>query len=538
MFMETLPNSLQYAIIDALHRIHIHAWSCQGDLMMPALPTRSILLVICLALGGTPGQADDNLPLVHPLFGDHLVLQHDRKDPIWGWAAPGTQVTVGMSGMNAAAVADASGRWQTQIGPFASGGPFTLVITGPRTITLRDVLVGEVWVCSGQSNMAMSMLKTPENSDGGVDDAPAEVAAANYPNIRLFIANAPITTGTDAWTPCSPATVGRFSAAGYYFARDLHRRLHIPFGMIMSAIGGSAAEQWTPPAAVTPALTQAEIEAYRRQFALTLADYSRSLTEWRIQADKAKAAGTAVPPEPGRPNGPDTPWYGNLYQQQIEPLLPYGIRGVIWYQGESNTRRAYSFPILMEALIGGWRHAWNQGDFPFIQVQLAAHISDEWDQLREAQEREARHIPQCALATVHDIGGGALHPRNKLSAGLRLSLCAQRLVYGMPEVDCSGPRPEHISYGPSSATVSFTNTAGGLIRQGEHLEGFSLAGADHVFHDALARIAGNQVIMQCAAVPVPIAVRYGWHTWNSTLYGGKGLPAFPFRSDDWDGPAP
>jgi len=472
---------------------------------MPSL--RLLALVITAVAGSAPAAFGAPEPV--PLFRDHAVLQRDKPVPVWGRAAPGEHVTVSFAGQAVGATAGPDGRWITVLAPLAANSTGAdLTIAGKVTVTLHDVLVGEVWLCSGQSNMLMMVdAGDPINR---VVNADAEVAAARHPLIRHFkverrASAVPLEEARGEWTVCSPGTVGHFTAAGYFFARDLLSRLDVPIGIINCTQGGTPVESWMSPAA--------------------------------LAAFPGLAGGR---PAPGVSQGdvdPQVP--GSLFNGMIHPLLHYAIRGAIWYQGEGNLGHAADYAVRFPAMITAWRSHFGQGDFPFFWVQLANFTSpteapgEQWALLREAQSK-ALSLPATGQAVAIDIGeAGNVHPRNKQEVGRRLALIAKAKVYSIP-VDYSGPVYRQAEPEGSSLRVGFSFAADGLTASEKPLQSFEVAGADRVFHPASAVIQGDFVTVRSAAVKEPVAVRYAWRNApEANLYNGAGLPAAPFRSDDW-----
>lgn len=475
------------------------------------------------------------------LIGEHMVIQRDAPVRIYGWASAGEEVTVRLAGQTAAARADAQGYWEAWLRPMAAGGPYELAIAGRNTITLRDVMVGEVWVASGQSNMVWPVERSR--------DPEKEAAAANYPRIRLFkvalkVADQPLGDAEGAWQVCSPETVKSFSAVGYFFARHLHEKLGVAVGVIQSAWGGTPAEAWTSRATL---VSEATLQEFLREWDRVLANwpetkrrYEESLKRWEERAAEARREGREVPPKPGPPMGPGHPHTpAGLYNAMIAPLTPYTIRGVIWYQGESNAGKGhgYVYRQLFEALIRDWRQAWAQGDFPFLFVQLAnyakAPSNGHWPLIQEAQLKTLE-MRNTAMAVTIDIGDAEdIHPKNKQDVGLRLALAARARVYGEKLV-YSGPVFRQAAREGSRLRLWFDHAGGGLRARDGALKGFALAGADRVFHPAEAQIEGRTIVVFSDRVAEPVAVRYAWaNNPECSLYNAEGLPASPFRSDAW-----
>ncbi|MBI2424380.1 MAG: 9-O-acetylesterase [Candidatus Hydrogenedentes bacterium] len=633
-----------------------------------------------------------------PLFTSHMVLQRDMPIPIWGKAEPGETVSAAIAGQNSQAQAGADGKWMLRLAPLSAGGPHTLTITANETFTLEDVLIGDIWIGSGQSNMEMPV----KVGDYGVQDAEAEIAAANYPQIRLFTVQKDTqfvpqdTFKTDGWQVCAPETVPPFSAVTYFLGRHLHTALNVPIGLIHSSWGGTLAEAWTSEASLrtmpefNAALDQLQAEipnahsaqekfdAELKAWNIALPTYDQGLKdgspnpefhtaawtetlqvpglwetqgyadldgfawlrrtvtipdEWQgkelllnlgpindfdwtyingikvgftegdqaainprtyripphvikpgentitvrvfdmgnkggfhgeagaillTQADDLSnwialagawefRIGAALKDLPPRPSGPMA-LLGNpnvptvLYNAMIHPLVPFALRGVIWYQGESNTPKAYQYRELFPTLINDWRRQWQQGEFPFLFVQLANWQptlpepgESAWAELREAQLLTLR-TANTGMATIIDIGDAVdIHPKNKQDVGKRLALAALHVSYG-EDLVYQGPMYERMETEGNAIRLHFTSVGGGLTAKDGDLKGFAIAGADHKFHWAQATIDGNTIVVSCPEVPEPLAVRYAWaDNPVCNLFNQEGLPASPFRTDDWPG---
>ncbi|MFQ6098543.1 MAG: sialate O-acetylesterase, partial [Armatimonadota bacterium] len=503
---------------------------------------RAVVVALLCSLIGAPTVADVKVPAI---IGDNMVLQRGVKVPIWGTADGGESVTVRLGERRKATVADENGRWLVKFGPLSAGGPYELRIAGANTVTLKNVLVGEVWVCSGQSNMQWP-LQASRN-------AKEEIAAANYPNIRLFtVGRVPAEEQQrdvqGEWVQCSPSTVPGFSAVAYFFGRDLHEALGVPIGLIHTSWGGTPAEAWTSrPALEAEPKLQPLLERWEK--ALTdlpkfQAEYDAKVAKWQEALQKAKAEGR---PAPRRPRPPWPLWKqwrpASLYNGMIAPLIPYAIRGAIWYQGESNAGRAYEYRALFKAMIRDWRRNWKQGPFPFLFVQLANFMARKpepgesaWAELREAQLR-ALSLPNTGMAVIIDIGEARdIHPKNKQDVGARLALAARKIAYG-EDIVHSGPIYDSMKVEGGKIRLRFKHVDGGLTAKGSKvLKGFAIAGADRKFVWANAAIRGDTVIVWSHKVPHPVAVRYAWaDNPECNLYNAAGLPASPFRTDDWPG---
>ena len=635
-------------------------------------------------------------PFLNPLFTDNMVLQRDQADPVWGWTTPGATVTVRAAGLSATAKAGADGEWMAKLPPLPVGGPYTVTVSGPQTITLTNVLVGDVWICSGQSNMEFGV--------GNLTNAADEIAAADYPQIRLFKVNKKVALepqatafGTSAWEVCTPDNLkvdgdwGGFTAVGYFFGRDLYQDLKVPIGLLHTSWGGTPAQAWTSAAAL-----QAKVPDYRPRLAQMAAMQEANRTgavgslaqqqaAWYTKNDPGSAGGlgwadpaqddSAWPmmtlpayfqtadPALSKTNGVvwfrrtfdlpadaagkdavlhmltddnDTTWVngtqigatqgfdqkraypiaagllkptGNvvavrvldtggmggiystpdtlflevpggqntalagswryklgvdltkatvfptntvsdqnspttLYNGMVAPLIPFRVKGAIWYQGESNAGQAYQYRTLLPAMIGDWRSRWKEGNFPFLIVQLAGFThapaqpgDDDWAELREAQWMTTKDTPNTGLATAIDIGNpDDIHPKNKQEVGRRLALVARAQVYH-ENVEDYGPVYQAMKVDGSNVRLTFGHVGGGLVAQdGAQPKGFAVAGADHKWAWADAKIDGDTIVVSASAVPHPVAVRYAWASGPlGNLASQDGLPMFPFRTDDWPG---
>jgi len=500
-----------------------------------ALASVGVLLV------AAPALADVRLPRI---IGDHMVLQQGKSTPIWGWADPGEKVTVTLGACKATATAGEQGKWKVALDAMQPGGPHRVTIEGKNTITLEDVLIGEVWVASGQSNMQFSV--------GGSNNAQEEIAAADYPKMRLFTvtrvtADAPKDDCEGSWGACTPETVPGFSAVAYFFGRYLHKELDLPVGLINTSWGGTPAEAWTsldaqqdvPELAPTVARWNQQIAQYDPQAAGQR--YEKAMETWKQAAEKAKAEGKPAPRRPRAPVAPaESPHRpASLYNAMIAPLIPFAIRGAIWYQGESNSSRAEQYRTLFPAMITNWRDKWGQGDFPFLFVQLAPYRYGGRDPrcLPETWEAQvlALDLPNTGMAVTTDVGNiKDIHPKNKQDVGRRLALWALANTHGKDLV-YSGPLYESMSVEGDKVRVRFEHVGGGLVAKGGPLTHFTIAGKDGQFVPAVATIDGDSIVVQSDQVKGPVAVRFGWtDTAEPNLFNREGLPASPFRTDDFE----
>lgn len=432
---------------------------------------------------------------VHGLFSDQMVLQQGVKVPVWGTAADGEKVTVTFGEQKVETTAE-KGKWRVDLAPLKPGPAATLTIAGTNRIELKEVLVGEVWICSGQSNMEWPVRQTA--------DPDKYIAESENPNIRLYTVPRerdakPRSDVRGQWQPCNPKTTPNFSAVAYHFARHLQPKIKVPIGLISTNVGGTAAEEWT--------------------------------CKELLEADPIL--------QPTLRNKNST----TLYNAMIHPLAPFAIRGAIWYQGESNAGRAEQYATLFPTMIKNWRTLWGQGDFPFLFVQLAPWkmivsepCDSDWAELREAQWQTTKSCPHTAMAVITDVGDEKdIHPKQKDPVGQRLALAAQSLAYGQTVV-FNGPEYEKLAVDGNKAVVHFKHAAGGLKVKGDAVTGFAICGDDKKFYNAQAKIDGSTVVVTCEQVAKPVAVRFGWADFPVVnLFNQEGLPATPFRTDTFPG---
>lgn len=496
--------------------------------------------IICLLL--VASQAAIAAVKLPAIIGDNMVLQQRMENPIWGTADPGEKITVSIGVRKVSTVADDKGNWSVKLKPMKAGGPYEMTVAGGNTITLKNILVGEVWVCSGQSNMQMEIKDVLNGKD--------EVAAASNPNLRLFtvpmkVSVKPLRDCEGTWGESSPALAEHFSATAYFFGRELQKKLNVPVGLIHTSWGGTPAESWTPHEVLSgdpdfvPILTR--WQETLKNYPTAKVEYEKAFAKWKVDNEKAKAEGKPETWAPWPPNGPGSPITpAGLYNAMISPVIPFGIKGAIWYQGESNADRAYQYRKLFPAMIESWRQAWKQGEFPFLFVQLANWTgwfppeNTEWAELREAQTLTLRH-KNTGMAVAIDIGDAAdIHPKNKQDVGKRLELAAEAIAYGK-QIEYSGPMYESMKIDGDRVILRFSHAAG-LTAKGDDLKGFTIAGEDKKFVPASAKISGDTVIVRADDVAKPAAVRYAWQSNPAcNLYNKAGLPASPFRTDDWPG---
>jgi len=511
---------------------------------------KQFLLLVTFSLALVPAlRAELKLPAV---IGDHMVLQQRQSNLIWGWDTPDTKVTVSFAGRSLSTTAGVDGRWSVKLAALpANATSQTLAIIGSTRREIQDVLIGEVWLCSGQSNMQMGI--------GQAQDGAKEIAAANFPNIRLLmVPNSckpePQLDQSGTWKVCTPENVAQggwngFSAAGYFFGRELHRNLNLPIGLIDATWGGTPIQPWMslealkayPGYAAFLDRKQKEIAEWPAREKQLEAD----IKSWELAAAEAEASHQAVPPKPWNPGPPDSGQYmpAQLYNAMIHPLVNFCIRGVLWYQGEANAGEgpsgAKDYTDLQSRMIADWRRDWGLGDFPFLFVQLPNWKKDDdgshasWAYFREGQARVLKSPNTCMAVTI-DIGDPEdIHPKNKQEVGRRLALLALKNVYHQ-RVVCQGPEYWKDKSKRSELQIYFHHTDAGLVAHGGKLNGFVIAGADRQWHPADARIAGDTIFVSSKEVSQPVAARYDWaNDPEGNLYNGAGLPAMPFRTDDW-----
>jgi sialate O-acetylesterase len=509
---------------------------------------RNLLLIAAsgVASQSTPANADVRLPA---LFTNNMVLQQGIECPVWGWADPGEEVTVSINGKSHKTKANKDGAWKTKLQILkGSNNPTTLAVAGKNSITLENVVVGEVWVCSGQSNM-----QWPVSSS---NDPDLESLTANYPDIRLITVpqvgtQEPQNNFNGLWEPCTPDTVQSFSGVGYFFGRQLHQTLQVPVGLIDNSWGGSACEAWIRrdlldklPSA-KPYMEQWAKTESTYDDAQSQANYQKQLDAWKENSEKAKLAGK---PEPSRPRAPRNPLTGqhrpaNLYNGVLKPIIGYGIKGTIWYQGESNSGRAKAYRDIFPLMIKNWRDEWSQGNFPFYWVQLAdfreespAPADSNWAELREAQTLTLSQ-PNTGQAVITDLGEAHdIHPKDKQNVAKRLARWALAKDYGYKDLVYRSPQYKAHQRNGKKIILHFDFVGGGLDTFDIRTPlGFTLAGEDKVFHPAVAKIVGkDQVEVSSDNVQNPVAARYAWaDNPVANVQNKEGLPLTPFRTDDF-----
>lgn len=482
----------------------------------------------------TWAQADVKLPNI---FGSHMVLQQGQKNKVWGLAESGEAITVTIENQSQQAKAGSDGKWQVALDSIPAGGPYTLTVKGKNEIKFEDVLVGEVWICSGQSNMQWSV--------DVANDPDLEKASARFPRLRLITVpnvgtQEPQSDFKGQWQACTPETVGKFSAVGYFFGRQLHQTLDTPVGLINNAWGGSACEAWV-----------------RRDLLAADQQYQPLLERWKQMEASFETLSTKANLTDEEKNklesqnglrrlmgGNARP--ANIYNGALKPTIGYGIRGAIWYQGESNAGRAYQYRELFPLMIKNWRDEWGQGDFPFYWVQLADFMAEKsepadsaWAELREAQTMTMSKLPNTGEAVIIDIGEGKdIHPKNKQDVAKRLARWALAEVYKTPGITCRSPLYKSMEKQGNKVVLTFDHVAGGWRPfDVNDPRGFAIAGADKKFVSANAKIVDNNKIeVWSDKIAEPASVRYAWaDNPVCNMYSAAGLPLTPFRTDTWEG---
>jgi sialate O-acetylesterase len=531
--------------------------------ILPAL----LVVSLCVSLA-LRARADVTLA---PLFSDHAVWQRDKPVPVWGRADAGEKIVAKFAGQSRQTTAGADGRWIVYFEAFpARVEGAELTVTGKNILIVRDIVVGEVWLCSGQSNMEFTVgARQGWQANTRVNNAAAEIAAARWPLVRHVriaarVADTPAdTVATSGWALAAPETVGDFTAVGYFFARDLYQKLGVPIGLVNSSVGGTPVESWLSPVVVASNPAFGFVAERWRQnlaaFPANRAAYEAALAAWTAADAKAKAAAAVAGaktkpktdgaksyaawskknPRPRAPRGPGDGWTPTgLFNGMINPLLPYAIRGALWYQGESNAERATEYRGLFSAMITAWRAHFGQGEFPFYWVSLANYQNSSdatgltYAALREAQT-QTLVLPNTGQALAIDVGNpDDIHPTNKQDVGRRLAMLAKNRVYGLT-VDDTGPTFAAIVREGAALRVRFTH-ASGLIAHDKPVQSLEIAGADKIFHPATAQIERETLLVSAPKVREPVAVRYAWRNApEANLYNGAGLPAVPFRSEPW-----
>jgi sialate O-acetylesterase len=494
-------------------------------------------LTTITVLSGFGANAKVRLPKI---LSNHMVLQRNCPLHFWGWAEPNERVTVTLDGQTAESITDALGKWSLYLPAHAAGGPFTVSVKGSNALSIDDVMIGDVWFASGQSNMEMPLKGFPGNAS--IKNSEIEIQGAYQPKLRLLrirkrTSNFPLSDYEDTWTTCRPQSAADFSAVAYFFGREISEKENVTVGLIDSTWGGTPAEAWTSFRGLTSDASLMPV------FSAWGAMMDSQADMWLVEAAEKRAdeaAERANAPKPKHEWRPEPASWGPaaLYNGMVAPAIKYGITGVIWYQGEANTdaERAPIYDKVFGAMIMDWRRKWQEGNFPFLFVQLAdykASPEDLWPTVRDAQRRTLS-LANTAMAVTIDAGDPEnIHPADKQTVGQRLALAARALAYG-EKVEFSGPLFRHAASDGHNMRVWFDHADGLMTKGGSEPEGFEIAGKDRKYRPAVAKLDGNSVVVWAPAVPWPKYVRYGWKDVpRVNLYNSAGLPASPFCSEEF-----
>jgi sialate O-acetylesterase len=492
-------------------------------------------LILCFLFTGSDARV--TLP---NLFTNHMVLQREMKIPVWGSASSGERISVTLGSNIAETTTDATGKWMVKLKPMKSGGPYTLKVMGENTLEFSDVLLGDVWICAGQSNMELPVRRSTNSKN--------EIANSANPQIRLLTvdhqANADSTRENvnGVWFECNPTTVEGFSAVGYYFGRTLEKELNVPVGLIDIGWNATRIEAWTSRKALKHLESgKKEVAAYESQAPQedhnSMKNYVIKLKEYKEAVSKGNT--TIEAPERPRPSRKVPSSVGSLYNYMIAPLIPFGIKGAIWYQGEANAKsaeNAIEYRKQLPNMIKNWRDDWKQGNFPFIFVQLPNFQSTGfWPLMRESMLKTYLADKKTGMAVTIDVGHKTdIHPSNKQDVGYRLALQALDVAYHQKNMVSQGPVFKSVKIKNGEVMLSFDYIGSGLKTNQNELKGFKIAGSDQQFYDATATILRDRVIVSSDKVSAPVAVRYGWEDYpDCSLYNMENLPASPFRTDSW-----
>lgn len=481
-------------------------------------------------------QAQVKLPA---LVSDNMVLQQNAKVNLWGWASPNEKINIQLGWQNTPVeiIANSDGNWKVVVAtPQGSETAYSIEINATNKIVLNNILIGEVWVCSGQSNMFFPVGKEEGTWKTGVKNYADEIQDANYPTIRLFtvLTNAspkPLDDVTGKWAACSPYTINSFSAVAYFFGRDLYQKLQTPIGLISSSWGGTKAEAWTSQAVLegTPDfLPILEEDAKNEKL------YQEKLETYYLNLKKEQLANNSLKSELKKPKKEANKTSYVLYNAMLHPLINYTMKGVIWYQGESNSGKAKLYQTLFPAMVKNWRDDWKQGYFPFYYVQIAPH-KGQTPEIREAQLLSLKKITNSGMVVTTDIGdANNIHPTDKQTVGHRLALLALAKTYNEEKLVYSGPIYNHMKIKKGRVQLFFDYVDSGFKKSSEDLKEFETAGEDKIFYPAVAKINGKTIVVSSEKVKNPIAVRFAWKPIpEPNLFNAENLPASPFRTDDW-----
>ncbi len=500
--------------------------------------TKKVLVLLLVLTTNLVAISQIKLP---SLVGNNMVLQQNSKVNLWGWAAPNEKINIQLGWLNSKLeiTAKPDGTWKTAVEtPKASEKPYIIVLEASNKIVLKNVLIGEVWICSGQSNMYFPIGKEDKTWKTGVVNYEEEIKNANFPNIRLFTvltkaSPKPLDDVTGSWAECSPESIKNFSAVAYFYGRDLYQKLNIPIGLISSSWGGTKAEAWTAQNvleenpdflsilendAKNEKTYQEKLEKYYSDFKTERIANNNDLTKSEVKKPKKEDNKTSYV----------------LYNAMLYPLTNYTIKGAIWYQGESNAESAILYRSLFPAMVKNWRNVWNQGDFPFYYVQIAPHKGQNAF-IREAQLLSLKTIPSSGMVVTTDVGdANNIHPIDKQTVGHRLALIARAKTYNENKLVYSGPIYNQMKIKKDRIQLFFDYADSGLVKTGDVLKEFEIAGDDKKFFPADAKIDGKTIIVSSKEVKNPVAVRFAWKAVpEPNLFNKENLPASPFRTDDW-----
>jgi sialate O-acetylesterase len=505
---------------------------------MPMIYLKKLLLFLLIFSAKFSLTAQVKLPA---LVSDNMVLQQNAKVNLWGWASPNEKINIQLewSGAVIETTANADGNWKIAVDtPGASEKGYTITINANNKIVLNNVLIGEVWICSGQSNMYFPVGKKEGTWKTGVKNYQEEVKNASFPNIRLFtvLTNAspkPLDDVMGSWKTCSPESINTFSAVAYFFGRELYQKLNVPIGLISTSWGGTKAEAWTSQNVLEKDIAFLPI---LQQDAKNEKLYQEKLEAYYLASINQQIASAANAPKPElkKPKKEANKTSYVLYNAMLYPLINYTMKGVIWYQGESNSGQANLYRTLFPAMVKNWRDDWKQGDFPFYYVQITPHKGQTPD-IREAQLLSLKTIPNSGMAVTTDVGdANNIHPIDKQTVGHRLALLARAKTYNENKLVYSGPIYNTMKIKKQKVQLFFDYADSGLKKEGETLKEFEIAGEDQIFYPADAKIDGKTIVVSSSKVKNPAAVRFAWKAVpEPNLFNNENLPASPFRTDDW-----
>ena len=503
---------------------------------------KKISLFIILLIVQISAKAQVKLPA---LVSDNMVLQQNAKVNLWGWASPDEKISIQVEWQNTPIeiIANSEGNWKATVDtPKGSEKTYSIKIEATNKIVLNNILIGEVWVCSGQSNMYFPVGKEEGTWKTGVKNYAEEIQNANYPTIRLFtvLTNAspkPLNDVTGSWAVCSPNTIKTFSAVAYFFGRDLYQKLKVPVGLISTSWGGTKAEAWTAQDVLE---SNPDFVSILEEDAKNEKLYQEKLETYYFNLKKEQITNNnGLKTELKKPKKEANKTSYVLYNAMLHPLINYTMKGVIWYQGESNSGKANLYQTLFPAMVKSWRDDWKQGDFPFYYVQITPH-KGQTPEIREAQLLSLKKIPNSGMVVTTDVGdANNIHPTNKQTVGHRLALIAMAKTYNEDKLVYSGPIYNHMKIKKNRVQLFFDYTESGFKKTDENLKEFEIAGEDKIFYPADAKIDGKTIIVASEKVKKPVAVRFAWKPIpEPNLFNAENLPASPFRTDNWINQAP